>query len=150
MAVLNTRSSPNLSAKVAASRNTPPRRFPTSCPKNKHSGCLRINSSMACKAASTITTFSPPAGMRSPCSSVMEHGANTCVNAELASGSGEATARSNSANTKSFSSASIAFNCSSETPICNKRLRNFGPGSFTPCLAKSSSVRYHSFRTPLV
>src|SRR5690554_7260110 len=87
MGVLKTRLSPNSSANVAASLKTPPNRLPTSCPYKSDSGCLRIISSRAESAQSTITTFSAPAGLLSPTSSVISVGAKSCVNKSSGFGS---------------------------------------------------------------
>ena len=65
----NTLFSPNVSASVAASLKTPPNRFPTSCPYNKHSGCFAIISFIANRAESTITVGSLSFGALSPFSS---------------------------------------------------------------------------------
>ena len=75
MGVLKTRNSPNVCPKVAASRKTPPKRPPTSCPYNKASGCFSNISLMANKAESTITVFFFPFGSRSPLSSKINVGA---------------------------------------------------------------------------
>ncbi len=138
MGVLNTRLSPNFCAKVAASRNTPPSLPPTSWPYSKHSGCFAMSSSMANKAQSTMTTFSPPLGDRSPTSSEMGVGAKSCVNKSSGVGSSASSARCSDFSTSLLTSASISSSSFSEKPVSNSNFLSFGYGSRLRASSRSS------------
>ena len=148
MGVLNTLLSPNFCAKVAASRKTPPNRPPTSWPYNRHSLCFAISSSIANKAQSTITTFSPPSGERSPTSSVIGVGAKSCVNKSSGLGSSAFNASFKLVSTSPFTRETVSSNTSSENPFSRNSFHIFGYGS--RLLASSKSSRYHSILTPEV
>ena len=146
--VLKTRASPYFSARVAASRKTPPSLLPTSCPYRMALGLSRIISFTAKSAASTITTGSLPSGLRVPFSSVIGVGANSYLYNSSGAGSGASTARWKSAAAFSSASFSIRVMVEAGTPAFSRSFFILGIGSSFACLAKSESERYHSLRTP--